>query len=251
MTTFLKRALACITFLIALPAAATTVLFETVLGDFEVNLYDKLTPDTVTNFLAYVEAGDFNDTFFHRSVADFILQGGGYKVESDEQFTPMPPVMNEPFLSNQRGTIAMAKLGGNPNSATSQWFFNLGDNSGNLDAQNGGFTVFGEVVGDGMVIVDALAALPAYRVGSLSDFPLRDYTQENADNKVPVVAREHFLIISAISVSDESPDTADDLTPMLTTYTPAKKKSGGAFDFWMLGLLGFMFAVTAFKRRVN
>ena len=70
----------------------------------------------------------------------------------------------------------MAKLGGDPNSATSQWFINLNDNSANLDAQNGGFTVFGEVIGDGMTVVDALAALPTFTVSGNPNFPLNNYT---------------------------------------------------------------------------
>jgi peptidyl-prolyl cis-trans isomerase A (cyclophilin A) len=90
-----------------------------------------------------------------------------------------PPVVNEfdSSRSNVRGTIAMAKLGGDPNSATSGWFFNLADNSTNLDFQNGGFTVFGKVIGNGMDVVDAIAALPVYNAGgAFTDLPLIGYT---------------------------------------------------------------------------
>ena len=101
-------------------ANATIVKFETSLGDFEVNLFDEYTPETVENFLAYVEDGAYDDTFIHRSVKGFVVQGGGYAYNSsytaleDVAQTPhmqtLTPVVNEPVLSNQRGTISMAKL---------------------------------------------------------------------------------------------------------------------------------------------
>jgi len=145
-------------------AADTIVRFDTSLGSFDVQLYDSDTPVTVQNFLNYVGDGDYIDSFFHRLASGFVLQGGGfiYKIESDS-FYLVPtdaPIVNEFLHSNVRGTIAMAKQGGDPNSATSQFFFNLADNSANLDVQNGGFTVFGYVMGDGMQVVDRLAGAP-------------------------------------------------------------------------------------------
>jgi peptidyl-prolyl cis-trans isomerase A (cyclophilin A) len=77
-----------------------------------------------------------------------------------------PAIPNEPVFSNTAGTIAMAKVDGDPNSATSQWFFNVGDNSANLDFQNGGFTVFGSVLGDGMNVINALSALPTVNLSA-------------------------------------------------------------------------------------
>ena len=108
-----------------------------------------------------------------------MIQGGGFGL-SGNSINTVPtyaPVQNEPGISNLRGTIAMAKVGGDPNSATSQWFINLGDNSSNLDNQNGGFTVFGQVVENGMSVVDAMAAVPVYDAsgrlgGSFSQMPL-------------------------------------------------------------------------------
>ncbi|TWT88898.1 Peptidyl-prolyl cis-trans isomerase A precursor [Pseudobythopirellula maris] len=141
--------------------ANTTVRFETTMGDFEIGLFDTETPITVDNFLNYVEDGDWVDSIFHRSAEDFVVQGGGFY----DDLTSVPTdasIQNEfsAARSNLRGTVAMAKLGSSPDSATSQWFVNLGDNSANLDFQNGGFTVFGVILGDGMDLFDSINELP-------------------------------------------------------------------------------------------
>jgi len=112
--------------------------------------------------------------------------------------TSDPPVTNEPGISNTRGTIAMAKLGGDPNSATNQWFFNLTDNSF-LDSSNGGFTIFGQVIGDGMDVVDAIADLPTFHFASpFAEIPLRDYTTNDLTNSVPVVG-DNLVIINSVT----------------------------------------------------
>ncbi len=161
----------------ALPAAsdATTVRLMTSAGAIDVKLHDDAAPRTVANFLAYVRGGAYRNSFVHRSVPGFVIQGGGYiwdDVTNKVVDVPArPPVVNEfsASRSNRRGTIAMAKLGGDPNSATSQWFINLADNSANLDTQNGGFTVFGEVSAASMAVVDAIAALQRVNAGSPFD----------------------------------------------------------------------------------
>jgi len=129
------------------------------LGRLDVELFDHDKPETVRNFLLYVWSGAFSNSFLHRCVPGFVVQGGGFSVTN-----PLAPgrfsnfvavadygrLTNEflvgPRLSNTFGTLAMAKVGGDPNSATSQWFFNLGNNTTNLDNQNEGFTVFGRVL---------------------------------------------------------------------------------------------------------
>lgn len=160
------------------PLGHTIVRFDTALGSFEVQLYDDVTPKTVENFLGYVQPGDYDDSIVHRSVPGFVIQGGG--------FTPGPvatfpetfpgrvpihrPVQNEAALSNVRGTIAMALeyADDHPliNSATNEWYINLADNS-RLDADK--FTVFGHVRGDGMKVVDAIAALEIYDLSTYND----------------------------------------------------------------------------------
>jgi Raf kinase inhibitor-like YbhB/YbcL family protein len=155
------------------------VRLQTALGPIEIELFDTAAPLSVANFLSYVNSGAYNNSFIHRSVPGFIIQGGGYTWDSvrnqPASVIKHAPVMNEysPTRSNLRGTIAMAKLGGDPNSATSEWFINLANNSSNLDAQNGGFTVFGRVIGSGMQVVDAIAALPtANASGAFANLPL-------------------------------------------------------------------------------
>ncbi len=166
---------------VPLVAFATNVIMETPLGNIEIELFDDVTPGTVENFLNYVNDGDYEDTFVHRSISGFVIQGGGFNFEGDKAnaIPTDPPIQNEFKLSNIRGTIAMAKAGGDPDSATSQWFINLADNSANLDhddGQGGGFfTVFGQVVGQGMEVVDAIAALPTVDAGSaFTNLPVID-----------------------------------------------------------------------------
>jgi cyclophilin family peptidyl-prolyl cis-trans isomerase len=138
--------------------AETLVQIRTALGDMVLELFDEEKPVTVQNFLRYVRDGRWTNMFSHRVVPGFIIQGGGFGVTNrgatNVGFTDIPDygtITNEfgvgPRLSNTFGTVAMAKLGGDPNSASSEWFINLADNSENLDSQNGGFTVFGRIIG--------------------------------------------------------------------------------------------------------
>ena len=129
------------------------VQFRTSAGNINVELFDPATPITVANFYEYATSGRYDDTIFHRLAPGFVLQGGGFSFNDTANTFPSvstdPTIQNEfsATRSNLASTIATAKLGGDPNSASSQFFFNLGNNSANLDAQNGGFTVFGKIVG--------------------------------------------------------------------------------------------------------
>jgi cyclophilin family peptidyl-prolyl cis-trans isomerase len=138
--------------------AGTLAQFRTAFGDIEVELYDQDKPATVQNFIRHVQSGRYANEFSHRLLPGFVLQAGGFTVTdrgttnwSTTAVATYPPVTNEfntgTFYSNLFGTIAMAKTS-DPNSATSQFFFNLADNSASLDnaTNSGGFTVFGQVV---------------------------------------------------------------------------------------------------------
>jgi cyclophilin family peptidyl-prolyl cis-trans isomerase len=145
--------LALLIFLLSLARAGTLVQFRTPFGDMEVELYDQDKPVTVQNFLRYVQNGLYVNEFSHRLVPGFVLQGGGYTLTNIiiSSIPTYPPIINEYGVGNQYsnvfGTIAMAQLGGDTNSATSQWFFNLTNNPA-LDEQNtsGFFVVFGHVI---------------------------------------------------------------------------------------------------------
>jgi cyclophilin family peptidyl-prolyl cis-trans isomerase len=128
------------------------------LATIDVELFDSDKPVTVSNFLYYAQSGAYDHTFMQRVIPNFVLQGGEYTIANPFSPSPFeiavrvptgPAITNEfqvgTLRSNVFGTLAMAKVPGDPNSATSSWFFNLSDNSTNLDTQNGGFTVFGKV----------------------------------------------------------------------------------------------------------
>ena len=172
------------------------VRFQTNLGDIDVELYADVAPKTVENFFNYINKGAYANTIIHRSVANFVIQGGGYKLSSQSvDLVPSDaPVVNEFKVSNTRGTIAMAKLDGNPNSATNQWFFNLRDtNAENLDFQNGGFTVFGKITdAAGLAVMDRIAAVPKYNSPYSDSLPLVGYSPNT------VVQPSHFVVIQAI-----------------------------------------------------
>ncbi|MFL6515637.1 MAG: peptidylprolyl isomerase [Chthoniobacterales bacterium] len=145
------------------------VRFHTDLGDIDVVLLQDIAPSNVANFLRYVKRGDYDNSFIHRSPPNFVVQGGGFKWVNNQAvaIATDPPVINEFHVSNRRGTLAMAKVAGDPNSATSQWFFNEADANADppisLDTQNGGFTVFGRIfTGAGLTTLDTIAAVPVY-----------------------------------------------------------------------------------------
>ena len=142
------------------PTDSTKVVLTTSLGDITVALFDRKSPVTVKNFLAYVDSGFFAGTVFHRVIPGFMIQGGGYTADLARRPT-YPPIVNESNngVKNWRGTLAMARTS-DPNSAASQFFINLVDNR-NLDYRPGGpgYAVFGMVI-EGMEVVDSIARVP-------------------------------------------------------------------------------------------
>ena len=218
------------------PDASTAVHLLTDLGHVNIVLFGQQKPITVANFLNYVNQGryfqfdaPFYPSFIHRSIPGFIIQGGGFLATPDPsdpnhqnakptQVAAFGPIQNEPGISNKRGTIAMAQAGSNANSATSQWFINLSDNGGppnNLDIRTGSgntaagpYTVFGRVAGDGMTVVDAIAAVPRVNAGvPFDNLPVRNYTSPNpikVTNLVGVPGIGEFFPLLLSASSDSS-----------------------------------------------
>ena len=193
--------------MMALPvmAMADTVLLETPLGNIEIELLEEDAPNTVANFLSYVESGKYTGSFIHRSEPGFVIQGGGFTFDglnTNFIFT-FEPIVNEFKISNTRGTVAMAKVSNSPDSATSQWFINLADNSQNLDNSNGGYTVFARVIGNGMEVVDAISQLAIMPFPKHPELPVIGYTDDDFNNgKFPTEAN---FVMTAVSKNAVTP----------------------------------------------
>lgn len=193
--------------MVARPALAQKyVCMESNKGEWCFELLRSAAPNTVNNFLRYVNAGDYTNNLIHRSVRGFVIQGGGFGIDQSGLLgvtRNYGTVVNEYRRSNLRGTVAMAKLGGDPNSASNQWFINLGDNSGNLDNQNGGFTVFAEVV-HGLDVIDRIAG---FRIGNLTGILGSGFNEVPVDipASATTVARSDLVIIARAYATDLLP----------------------------------------------
>lgn len=216
----------------AIASSATILRFETSLGDFDVQMFDASMPRTVTNFLHYVNANKYDGSVVHRNsdtadpvLRDFVIQGGGYYLHdptgaattiSYTNVSTITPIADEPGggvtgPSNVRGTIAMAKSG--PNTVTSQWFINQGNNSF-LDSplrSDGGFSAFGMVLGNGMSVVDAIGDLQippdfGFTIGSpFNDLPLRNFS----GNSITQIRVANTVTIEDVRVLNLSPGDFD------------------------------------------
>ncbi|MCI0683759.1 MAG: peptidylprolyl isomerase [Gemmataceae bacterium] len=181
-------------------------------GTFDLELFDRDAPRTVTNFLNYVTDGDYANAIFHRRAnSPFVLQGGGFMYVNNGGNTSLPGIAADPSVANERdatnrpnvrGTIAMAKS--TADNATNQFYFNIGNNSVgdavNLDDANntGGFTVFGRVVEGDMSLLDQLAAIPTSpRGGVFDEIPLDNFTGATFPDDLE---RDDLIVINSITV---------------------------------------------------
>ncbi len=157
------------------------VLITTNKGNIKLELDAEKAPKTVANFLDYVAQGHYDNTIFHRVIGDFMIQGGGYNQKLQQKPTKPPiPLESNNGLLNVRGSVAMARTG-DPNSATSQFFINVKDNTMlNAPSPDGhGYTVFGKVV-SGTEVVDKIRAARTGVKGGMSDVPAEPITIQSA-----------------------------------------------------------------------
>ena len=153
-------------------------------GVIALELNAEKAPKTVANFLAYVEAGHYNNTVFHRVIKNFMIQGGGFEPNMNQK-PCKAPVENEAAngLKNKRGSIAMARTN-DPHSATAQFFINTVDNDfldfKSPSGQGWGYCVFGEVV-EGLDVVDKIRAVKTGNKGFHQDVPVEDVIIEKAE----------------------------------------------------------------------
>lgn len=214
------------------PDTSRAAKLRTTLGDLNLRLFPELAPQAVENFMGYVSRGLYNNVVFHRSIDNFVIQAGSrvaasYSTQAFETIGKLPSPRNEPGLSNLRGTISAAKIGGRdslytgannttmsrgeahgyvglPDSASNDFFLNLSDNSDNLDHQNGGFTVYGQLAASSLMVMDQIAARPTatygrddpaernkpildFRLATFADFPMDAATAPTEiDNRLAI-----------------------------------------------------------------
>ena len=155
-------------------AGGPVVLMSTSKGEVKIELFQKEAPETVTNFLAYVNDGFYDGTIFHRVIPGFMIQGGGF-TEAMQQKPTKPAIKNEAAngLTNDTGTLAMARTN-MVDSATSQFFINVNDNDflnhKDISMQGFGYCVFGRVI-EGMDVVSAIERVQTGRRGMHADVP--------------------------------------------------------------------------------
>ena len=184
--------------------AAQYAVVDTSDGAFIIELDDEKAPISVENFELYAKDGFYNGTVFHRVIPGFMIQGGGFDHHGNyptglhnkgSHVELRPPIANEwqNGLKNMRGTVAMARLGGRADSATTQFFINLKDN-GFLDQprDGAGYAVFGKVIA-GMEVVDRIATLPTARLANMNDVP----TREVLIKSVQILSREEAMKVAA------------------------------------------------------
>ncbi|MBN2561276.1 MAG: peptidylprolyl isomerase [Phycisphaerae bacterium] len=167
------------------------VKMATTLGDIFIELNQEKAPITVKNFLDYADSSFYDGTVFHRVIANFMIQGGGFDKDMNKKET-RPAIKNEwqNGLKNMRGTIAMARLGRQPDSATSQFFINVVDNNGlDVPRDGAGYAVFGQVI-KGMETVDKIKVVQTEGAGQHTNAPVEPVVIEKVTRVEPAELKD-------------------------------------------------------------
>tara|TARA_B100000965_G_C19587124_1_gene756270 strand:+ start:233 stop:2020 length:1788 start_codon:yes stop_codon:yes gene_type:complete len=190
------------------------------------NENNKTTPITANNFLKYVKDTSYDQTLIHRLVPDFVIQGGGYSwpVPSSDEAGGYPlrveskgQIINEPGNSNLMGTMAMAKVSGFPDSASSEWFINLSDNI-HLDSQNDGFSVFGHLLGDSIQNPLLLNNQSIYNV-TYSEIGLNIPELPLVNVESNIIKNTNYFAVSTITEINERPSEIQNKYNVIITAT--------------------------------
>lgn len=208
----------------AITVVRANIEINGIINPVDIGLFENQTPVTVSNFKSYINDGDYLNTLIYRNVPGFVIQTGGFTFDEnlpDGQFIydnildqyngGLQPVaskgsiINEFKLANSRGAIAMALLPDAPDSASNEWFVNLEDNIETLDILNGGldpgFTVFGEVLSNGMDVFDQIASLDTFDFSgyhsAFSGFPTANYTL--SDLSPEDLVKNNLIIINSFT----------------------------------------------------
>ncbi len=186
--------------------AGTIVEVQSSFGNFYLEIDEESAPVTGGNFLNYVRSGRYNNTFIHGAVGGSLIRGGGYtytncadgpqRIELDDTIP-----LEDTGLSNLDGTIAALRPASELNGATSEWFINLGADPG-LDTQDGGYAVFGRVLGDGLNVVRNISLANLVRLGFFLETPTSNYFQSTVNCQQ--FSRDNLILVRMAVVNEDS-----------------------------------------------
>jgi len=186
--------------------AGTIVEVQTSLGNFYLEIDEESAPVTGGNFLNYVRSGRYNNTFVHGATGGSLIRGGGYTyydcaegAKRIELYDPIP--LEDTGLSNLDGTIAALRPSNDINGATSEWFINLGNDT-SLDTLDGGYAVFGKVLGDGLKVVSAISVANLVRLGFFLETPTVNYFASSVNCQQ--FSRDNLILVRMAVVDEDS-----------------------------------------------
>jgi len=208
--------------------AGTIVEVRTSLGDFYLEIDEESAPVTGGNFLKYVRSGRYNNTFIHGAIGGSLIRGGGYTYancadgpQRIDLYDSIP--LEDTGLSNLNGTIVALRPSNDVNGATSEWFINLGADPG-LDTQDGGYVVFGRVLGDGLDIVREISLANLVRLGFFLETPTSNYFGSAVNCQQ--FSRDNLILV-LMAIVNEDPLTASANFDVLTELLEVNVDLGG------------------------